>query len=168
MSINTEIAQDKAKNAHKAKVYTERSTPSADVYRGADWLRNQDGKKVDFNNLQEVKERTYRYLDACAAEEVFPSLMGLASFGYGVTRQAVYAYMRRNPNSSTTEFIARVQDVIADILTNASLNNRANVVQVIFQLKNHYGHSDKVDIQPVGTHEADTFIDAEEIRKRYM
>ena len=39
-----------------------------------------------------------------------------------------------------------MKELIADVLTNASLRNKANVAQTIFQLKNHFGHSDEVKV----------------------
>lgn len=98
--------------------------------------------KVDFDNLSDVQTRTYNYFAACAKAEVFPSMMGLAVHGYGISRQALNQYLHRHPDSEVTEFILMAKDVIADLLTNASLFNNANAAQVIFQLKNHFGHSD--------------------------
>lgn len=98
--------------------------------------------KVDFRNLEDVKARTYNYFKACEQAEVFPSIMGLASHGFGISRQALNQYLLNHPGSETTEFIRMTYDTIADILTNASLFNNANASQVIFQLKNHFGHSD--------------------------
>ena len=92
--------------------------------------------------------------------------MGLAVYGYGVSRQALNDYLRTH-NNETTAFIEKAKDIMADILTNASLYNNANAVQVIFQLKNHFGHSDTVQLQPVAPLEESPF-NAEDIRKRYM
>ena len=57
---------------------------------------------------------------------------------------------------------------MADILTNASLYNNANAVQVIFQLKNHFGHSDTVQLQPVTPVMEDQSFSVDDIQKRYM
>ncbi len=99
-------------------------------------------RKVDFNNLTDVQTRTFNYFAACSKAEVFPSMMGLAVHGYGISRQALNQYLHRHPDGEVTEFILMAKDVIADLLTNASLFNNANAAQVIFQLKNHFGHSD--------------------------
>ena len=123
--------------------------------------------KVDWANLEQVKQRTYDYLAACQKSGTYPSVMGLAGHGYGVSRQALNAYMRTH-NNATTDFIERAKDVIADILTNASLYNNANAVQVIFQLKNHFGHSDTVQLQPVTPVMEDQSYNADDIMSRYM
>lgn len=123
--------------------------------------------KIDWSNLEQVKQRTYDYFTACQQSGVYPSVMGLAGHGFGVSRQALNEYLRTH-NNATTDFIERTKDVIADILTNASLYNNANAVQVIFQLKNHFGHSDTVQLQPVAPITDDQSYNAEEIRRRYM
>lgn len=108
--------------------------------------------RVDLDDLTEVQLRTIDYMDACSEAGVFPSIMGLAGHGFGMSRQALHQYMEKH-NNATTEYIKMVQDAMADILTNASLYNNANAVQVIFQLKNHFGHVDKLDIQAVQAEE---------------
>ena len=123
--------------------------------------------KIDWSNLEQVKQRTYDYFTACQQSGVYPSVMGLAGHGFGVSRQALNEYLRTH-NNATTDFIERTKDVIADILTNASLYNNANAVQVIFQLKNHFGHSDTVQLQPVAPIADGQTYNAEEIRRRYM
>lgn len=123
--------------------------------------------RICWNDLEQVKERTYDYLTACQNAEVYPSIMGLAVYGYGVSRQALNDYLRTH-NNETTAFIEKAKDIMADILTNASLYNNANAVQVIFQLKNHFGHSDTVQLQPVAPIADDNGFNAEEIKRRYM
>lgn len=149
----------------------------ADEHKG-DWLQTDiqnkvaalqsasDRQRVDWNNLDEVKQRTFDYLTSCSLSETFPSVMGLAVYGFGVSRQALNQYLASH-NNPTTEFIDRVKDIMADILTNASLYNNANAVQVIFQLKNHFNHTDTVQIQPVPPKHDDE-IDIEAIKRRYL
>lgn len=130
-------------------------------------LKTSDAKKrIEWDNLEEVKERTFEYLTACQKAEVYPSVMGLAVYGYGVSRQALNRYLSSH-NNETTDFIERAKDIMSDILVNASLYNNANAVQVIFQLKNHYGHTDTVQLQPV-VERAEEKFDAEAIRARYL
>lgn len=121
--------------------------------------------KVDFGNIAEVRSRTYDYLNACASAAVYPSVMGLAVHGYGVSRQALNQYLQRN-NNDTTEFIRIAKDIMADILTNASLYNNANAVQALFQLKNHFGHADRVEIEAIPAERAE-YISMEELEQKY-
>lgn len=107
---------------------------------------NKGLKKVNFKDIDEVKQRTYDYIEACSLAGVYPSLLGLCSHGFIISRQAMYLHMRNHPNDETTEFLERVSDVFANILINQSLYNNANPVQAIFQLKNHFGHTDKTEV----------------------
>ena len=151
-----EMATEREKSGYNKKLYK----VASDEYKGeilandiinraTDLIKSQERGKVNFNDLEDVEGRAYAYLQACADSQTFPSVMGLAVHGFGISRQALNQYITRNPDSRATDFINRVKDVIADILTNASLNNNANAVQAIFQLKNHFDHSDKVEIQPI-------------------
>lgn len=105
--------------------------------------------RVDLWNIEEVILRTEDYFLACEKSGTFPSMMGLCSRGFGMTRDGLYKWMDRNPGTPTTEYVGIVQEMMADILTNASLRNKANVAQTIFQLKNHFGHSDEVRVKKV-------------------
>lgn len=123
--------------------------------------------KVDFSNLEQVQARTLAYMEACERSGTFPTVMGLAVHGYGVSRQALNQYLLSH-NNATSDFIALVKDTFADILTNASLYNNVNAIQAIFQLKNHFGHTDKVEIAPATPERNDRDYDPEDIRRRYL
>lgn len=109
-------------------------------------LESEERGRVNFSNYDDVRARTYNYFTACAQAETYPSVMGLAVHGFGISRQALNQFLKSNPQSAAAEFINRAKDVMADILTNASLYNNANAVQALFQLKNHFGHYDKIEI----------------------
>lgn len=162
--------KDKNKRLYKAQADEHKGQLLAnDIITRADaLLQSEDRGKVDFNDIDDVKTRTYSYLKACAISEAYPSVMGLAVDAYGISRQALNQYLLRNPTSEATEFIQKTKDVIADILTNASLYNNANAVAVIFQLKNHFEHSDRVDIQPLRVSDPVNNLSVEEIAQRYM
>lgn len=137
----------------------------ADIGRALSSLDTKP-KKVDLNNFEEVQERTEAYLKACQIAGVYPSVQGLASHGFGVCRQWVNAWKNQHPDSETAQYLDRVFDMMADILTNESLHNNANVVQAIFQMKNNHAFSDKMEIQPVKAKEEITY-NIDEIRARY-
>ena len=63
----------KQRDGHTAKIYKEVSDKlrteaiRADISNHANQLKAVErGGKVDFANFEDVKERTYRYLEACA------------------------------------------------------------------------------------------------------
>ena len=151
-----EMAAEMATSKEKNRLYNYKTV--SDAHKGgvlaADIMSRtaaltERPRKVNLNSLEEVQERTATYFTACAAAEVYPSVMGLASHGYGISRQALNQYMLRNANSETTEYINRVKDIMADILTNESLKGNANPVQALFQLKNHFGHADRVEVEAI-------------------
>ena len=58
----------------------------ADIAAKVTALRVSDERpRVDWADLEQVKARTYDYFEACQQSEVYPSVMGLATYGYGVT-----------------------------------------------------------------------------------
>lgn len=154
--MTAELAAEREKDGYSKRLYKAQSDEhkgdmlSADIMQRADdLLKSETRDKVDLNDIEDVEQRTYDYFTACADAQVYPSVMGLAVHGFGISRQALNQYLQRNTGSRTAEFICKAKDVMADILTNASLYNNANAVQVIFQLKNHFEHSDKIELQPV-------------------
>lgn len=153
------LADHRDQNGYTRKVYkAEADDHKAELLQGdianriAALQESDQRGQIDFANIGMVKQRAYDYLNACERAGVYPSIMGLAVHGYGVSRQALNQYLNRNPNTEATLFISRVKDVMADILTNAALYRNADPVSVIFQLKNHFDHSDKVQVEPVQMH----------------
>lgn len=104
-------------------------------------------QKVDWQDLNLVKERTIAYFRACEKAACIPSVMGLAVYGFGVDRGTLNEFIRRYPETNSARFLLAVKDVIADVLTNAALNRRIDNVMSIFQLKNGHGFRDSVEIQ---------------------
>lgn len=174
--LTTKLKQDKELKKGARSVYK----VDTDKHKGEQLKEDIQGKlnalkeidlagAVDWSNLEEVKQRTYLYIEACGNAEVFPSVMGLAVYGLGISRQALNQYLQRNDNPST-RFINQVKDIFADILTNASLYNNANSIQAIFQLKNHFGHSDTVQFEAIPPIKKEQLsdIEIESIRDKYL
>lgn len=174
-SMAEALTADKNKNSSKSKVYKELS----DEHKGEQIAQSVSSKalslkqainapKVDLSNTDEVQERCFMYLEACSLSSCFPSVMGLSG-ALGCSRQNLNRWMLSHPGHPTTDFVNMAKDVMADILTNASLYNNANAVAVIFQLKNHFEHADRVEIAPVVQNQLDTDdYNAEDIRRRYL
>lgn len=157
------IAEEKEKSGYSKKLYKGNNYKAAsDEHKGAllasdirqraeDLLKSNERGRVNFKDIEDVQTRIFAYFSACAAAEVYPSVMGLAVHGFGISRQALNQYLLAHAETEAAEEINKAKDVMADILTNASLYNNANAVQALFQLKNHFGHSDRVEVQPVET-----------------
>ena len=76
-------------------------------------------------------------------------MMGLCAMALGTYREKLNAWCENHPETPTAMYMKIVKELMADVLTNASLRNKANVAQTIFQLKNHFNHSDEVKVTKV-------------------
>ena len=121
-------------------------------------------KTINFKDFDDVVENTENYFDACFRAGVVPSIMGLAIRGYGMSSSHLKEYLDRN-NDESTRYIRRALDLIADIITDNGYKDVKAITMGIFQLKNHYGHADKVEVQTTVKHEEEMSI--EDISKRY-
>ena len=107
--------------------------------------------KVNLQDPEDVRQRISDYFTACGHTGRFPSVQGLASYGFGISRQALNQWRLRKENASTetARLIDIATDMIADILTNQSLHNNANAIMSLFQLKNNHAFADRVELQSV-------------------
>lgn len=166
--MTTAIAESK----HKKDVYKVQSekfkkeTLQADIDRAMQSLK-ADRVKVDLNNIEDVMQRTQDYFQACKLAGVYPSVQGLASHGFGISRQALNQWKLAHMESTTVQYLEQVNDMMADILTNESLHNNANPVQAIFQLKNNHSFSDRVELQPIPINPPNFVESPEVIKARY-
>lgn len=103
--------------------------------------------RVDLRDFEQVQKRTFSYLESCKKAQAFPSVLGLAAFGFGMSRQGLNRFLRDHPDLPSAQFIETTKDIFADILVNQSLYRNCDVTQVIFQLKNCNGFSDKLEIE---------------------
>lgn len=111
--------------------------------------RSQERGSVDLYNVQEVEHRTLEYLEACQVGKSYPSIMGLCAYGFGISRRWLNKFLSLHPETETAQFLETVKDTFADTLTNAALFGNADTTQVIFQLKNHFGHADRIELEPI-------------------
>ena len=126
-------------------------------------LKNETA--VDLDDVRAVMERTRNYFVACAEAGNPPSLMSFCSIGLGLTRSRVSDYCRKHHNE-TTDFLARVSDLIADQLTTGALFGNLDNIMAIFQLKNLHGFADNVRIE-AATQEQAPEIDEDALRAEY-
>ena len=155
---------------------------ATDIGRAIATISDKDRQRVDFSDIEDVRQRIVDYFKACAIAGVYPSVQGLAVHGFGISRQALnqwrnksrsgkYKFSRSGDTEQRREaerLIDCACDMMADILTNQSLHNNANPVQSLFQLKNNHAFSDKVEIQQV-YEEDDEYehLTQEELERKY-
>lgn len=126
-------------------------------------LKNETA--VDLDNVRDVMQRTSDYFEACAVAGNPPSLLSYCSIGLGLTRSRVSDYCRKH-NNATTEFIARVGDLIAEQITNGAYYGNLDNIMAIFQLKNLHGFADNIKIEASAVEQAPD-IDEDALRAEY-
>lgn len=141
---------------------------AADIGRAIEAI-STNRERVDFHDVEDVRQRIVDYFTACAGAGVYPSVQGLAVHGFGISRQALNQWRTRKDNYKTeaAKLIDVACDMMADILTNQSLHNNANPVQTLFQLKNNHAFFDKVEIQAV-PYDEEEHLTPEELERKYQ
>lgn len=123
--------------------------------------------KIDLNDLEAVKHACREYLESCRQAQVIPSMTALAP-SMGVSRQALYAFIR-NSSSDSARYLDTVRSAISAIVEQAGLTRSASEPLAIFILKNSVDMADKIDISasaaPIDNGNIE--LTAEEIAKRY-
>ena len=177
------LAQDKKlkiKNEENARLDGQSPTykATADAHKGAMLAENlmqvsnavsrkqlMNITAVNLDNLEEVIDRSEQYCASCAEAKHFPSMLTYASIGLGISRSKLNNYMNTHKNE-VTDYLERIRDLIADVLTNASLYGNADAVSVIFQLKNLHGFADKINLD-TSVSIPEVQYDKEAIRRRH-
>ncbi len=95
-------------------------------------------------------------------------MLGFAS-ALGVSRQYLYAYIQRNQNTPTCEYLDRLRSSWASIIAQASLIKASDNATSIFLLKNSgQGLTDKVEVEAVKKEQPlGEMMTPEEIASRY-
>ena len=125
--------------------------------------------KVNFSDPEDVRQRINDYFTACGNTGRFPSIQGLAAYGFGISRQALNQWRLRKENAGTesARLIDIASDMIADTLTNQSLHNNANPVMSLFQLKNNHAFADRVELQNVPFDDEEERYRTDDWKERY-
>lgn len=164
------ISQEVSESGKKSQLYKIQSEQfkkeelSKDIGRAVNAI-NEERVRVDFSDSADVKKRITDYFSACSAAGVFPSVQGLASYGFGISRQALNQWRNRNRGNEVANIIDIACDMMADILTNQSLHNNANPVQTLFQLKNNHAFADRVEIEPINNN---SYENTHEVSREYL
>lgn len=164
------ISQEVSESGKKSQLYKIQSEQfkkeelSKDIGRAVNAI-NEERVRVDFSNSVDVKKRITDYFSACSAAGVFPSVQGLASYGFGISRQALNQWRNRNRGNEVANIIDIACDMMADILTNQSLHNNANPVQTLFQLKNNHAFADRVEIEPINNN---SYENTHDVSREYL
>ncbi|MBR2407163.1 MAG: hypothetical protein IKK34_12890 [Clostridia bacterium] len=130
-------------------------------------LSEDNRRRVDLRDTQEVQARALEYVKACELANLIPSISGLCGYSLHCSRQWLHKFKVQNPTHETTVFLERVGELFADCLIQTSLAGASNAVMALFTLKNNHGYLDKVSVEDVTEDEGETALDVGEILKRY-
>lgn len=112
--IAAQLAADRDRDGNTKRLYNPSGRKvykaEADAHRGellaADIMQHARNirsitstDRVQWNDLEDVQARTLKYFEACALAKTFPTVEGLAVQGFGISRQALNAYLLRHPHT---------------------------------------------------------------------
>lgn len=127
--------------------------------------------KVDLQNPVEVEERCFQYFESCAAEDLKPSVSGLA-LALGVDRRRLWEAREglngKIKNQQVSDTLKKMMQILDVQMVDYMQNGKINPVSGIFLMKNNFGYQDKQEVvvtpnNPLGEQAADV----EELRRKY-
>lgn len=105
---------------------------------------------IDINNDEEVEERIIKYFQYCFDNDIKPGVEGMA-LAVGVNRRTLWDWevgnSRSGVGSRRSDIIKKSKQILANYMESLSQNGKINPITAIFLLKNHFGYSDKQEIE---------------------
>jgi len=127
--------------------------------------RIASAEKVSLSDVETVRTVTRLYMRHCAATSMLPTMSGLAG-ALGYTRQGIYIYIKRHPESETAHWLQDFSDKCGEIMMQAALSGNVSAIPAIFTAKARYGW--KEDEQPVMVEDDTGTLTAREIMEKYQ
>ena len=103
---------------------------------------------VNLSDVNTLKERTILYCRACADSSTIPTFSGFAR-SCGLSTQGMNEFMRKHPDSESSEWLRIAHDAFADCLAEAAQRNMVNSIVSIFALKARSGWKETVALEAV-------------------
>lgn len=97
---------------------------------------------------EELEQRINLYFDWCIQNDIRPGVEGMA-LACGVDRRTLWDWETANSwkNSRRAEIVKRAKQIISCSLEQLIMQNKINVVGGIFMMKNHFGYTDKSEVE---------------------
>ena len=131
---------------------------SKTVMKGYAQLANAEKmQRIDFSDIDLVKEVSLRYIHACADASCFPTMSGLAR-AMGCNRSQLYRQMKKR-DTEVGQWLLLCHDLYSDVLAEASLRNNCNPVVGIFLQKAMFGLSETENIAIVNQIQSSDYDD---------
>ena len=125
-------------------------------------------ERVHLNNVDELIDACKKYVEICIDKGLIPGFQGLATI-CGVSRNALYDYLRKNPDSPSGIFLEKARTAFMATRQNAVDRGAAAESMTIFLMKNSYqDYSDRVEITPAEPNNLMKDLNASEARARLV
>lgn len=125
-------------------------------------------ERVHLNNVAEVISACKTYVDVCIEKGLIPGFQGFATI-CGVSRNALYDYLRKNPDSPSGIFLEKMRTAFMATRQNAVDRNAAAESMSIFLMKNSYqDYTDRMELTPAEPSNPLKDMDAEAARARLI
>lgn len=125
-------------------------------------------ERVHLNNVAEVIAACKTYVDICLEKGLIPGFQGFATI-CGVSRNALYDFLRKNPDSPSGIFLEKMRTAFMATRQNAVDRGAAAESMSIFLMKNSYqDYTDRMELTPAQPDNPLKDMDAEAARARLM
>ena len=126
--------------------------------------RIASSEKISLADAEAVKAMTRLYMRHCAQKSMLPTMSGLAGC-LGCTRNAMYNFIKRHPDSETAIWLQDYSDRCGEIMMQAALSGNVQAIPAIFTAKSRYGW--KENEEPIMAEPSSEKMTAREIMDRY-
>ena len=152
--------RDQTLSANAARV-------SSLVEMAADDMALTNGEKVPLSDAQKVRTYGEKYLRECATNAVLPTVRGCAA-KLGVTRQALYFFAGKHPNSEFAHWLEDFSDLCGELTMQAAMEGSVAAIPAIFVAKSRYQWREAPAQIEFGRMDREPDVDEDELRKRII
>ena len=135
----------------------------------ADMLYIYQMPKIDINSDEEVQQRIEEYFTYCINKDIKLGVEGLA-MALGIDRRTLWDWetgrSRAGLGSSRSDIIKKAKQFLALYSENLAQNGKINPITWIFQMKNHFGYTDKQEIEVTAKSQLGDNVSPDEIQSK--
>ena len=138
------------------------------IHSGIEGLRISTKREKDKKgDIEEIRKRTFEYLNRKAYEQRLPSIEGLAAW-FGISRQSLHTWLNDERDRECYDFLNATREAFSAMWTEATQDGNINPVAWIFYAKNHYGYVDRQEVDVSAKNAGPEIQDEETIRRRWL
>ena len=122
---------------------------------------------LDLADADAVEERIMWYFNHCLEDDMKPTVSGMCN-ALGCDRRTFYEWgIGKNRSDTHTDLIKRVRNKLEELYEGWMVDGKVNPVVGIFLGKNHFGYTDKQDIEITPKNPLGEGENPKEIAERY-